>query len=298
MTSLGSSFLGKIPIPLPQTYVNAIDYLFAKKSTYFTYYLNGQLSTEGWKIYFVEAVALKYPIPMLLLLIASIPKAFKKSAKFAERIMWLPIMAVFILFSIFIKVDNGVRYILPVAPFMIVMASGRISEMFSGQNKAVKSAAIALLAWHSISFLQSPGNMLAYFNEAAGGTSGGRRYLVESNLDWGQNLIRLKEYSENNEKKPLLLYNYGLVPSTAYGFKSGWAPCRPTRAVVAISANYLYGIDPFQKRSKECFQWLSELKPVHVIGGGLLVFDTRNEFQPPPDIPKLPEPPAPGEKRP
>lgn len=288
MVSLSGSIVGKIPAPLPQTYVNAIDYLLIKKAAYFTYYLNGDLSDTGWTYYFLEAMALKYPIPLLALFVASVPKTFNSKVKFAEKMMWIPILFIIALFSFVLKVDNGVRYVLPVAPFMIVLAAGRISEMISSQKKFLLVAAILLLSWNSISFLQSPGNMLSYFNEAAGGTNGGRRYLAESNIDWGQNLIRLKNYAETNDMKPLLLYNYGLVPSTAYGFRGGWIPCRPTRAVIAISANYLYGLDPFQKRTKECFSWLNELEPVTIIGGGLLVFDARTSFEKMPEIPDFP----------
>jgi hypothetical protein len=34
---------------------------------------------------------------------------------------------------------------------------------------------------------------LSFFNALAGGPGGGRRFFVDSNLDWGQDLLRLKD---------------------------------------------------------------------------------------------------------
>ena len=41
-------------------------------------------------------------------------------------------------------------------------------------------------------------NYLAYFNEAAGGPAQGWRWLVDSNVDWGQELPGLKRYMDTN----------------------------------------------------------------------------------------------------
>ena len=50
---------------------------------------------------------------------------------------------------------------------------------------------------------------LAFFNAAAGGSSGGRRFLVDSNLDWGQDLARLSAAAPAYSSSPLPAIVFG-----------------------------------------------------------------------------------------
>ena len=51
---------------------------------------------------------------------------------------------------------------------------------------------------------------LAYFNELAGGPEQGYRHLLHSNIDWGQDLLYLKEWlREHPDVRPLHLAYYG-----------------------------------------------------------------------------------------
>ena len=52
----------------------------------------------------------------------------------------------------------------------------------------------ALLGWHAIESIKVAPDFLAYFNELAGGPANGYRHLVDSSLDWGQDLPKLKEW--------------------------------------------------------------------------------------------------------
>ncbi len=277
MQSLRKSFLGDVPMPFPILYLHGIDkQLFKSNIPVFTYFLNGKLSAKGWALYYPEAFALKTPIPLLILLIVAAGFMFAGRSSFYERILWLVPVVFMIQFTFFARVDLGLRYLLPIVPFLIVICAGAMSKVIRYGSYA-KFAAVALCLWYAGSIFTTFGNGLAYFNEFAGGPGGGHRYLVESNLDWGQNLVRLKMYTENIDASPLLVYNYGLVPPAAYGIKSGWVPCKPEAAVVAISVNYLYGVDPFEKRPRACFKWLRQREPVRIIGDGLFVYDMRKE---------------------
>jgi hypothetical protein len=61
-------------------------------------------------------------------------------------------------------------------------------------------------------------NELAYFNALAGGPRGGRAILADSNLDWGQGLIRLaKLLKERSELADLTLFYFGNTSPNNYG---------------------------------------------------------------------------------
>lgn len=277
MQRLSESPAGSVPLPVPLLYLHGIDkQLYNSDKPIFKYYLNGEVSRDGWMLYYPEAFALKTPIPLLLLVACAVFFALAGRCGFYEKILLIVPVVFMLQFTFIVRVDLGLRYMLPVFPFLAVIGSGAAARIFE-KGMFAKAAVAVLCFWYAGAIFTTFGNGLAYFNEFAGGPGGGHRYLVESNLDWGQNLVRLRDYEEREELSPLLVYNYGLVPPSAYGIEAGWVPCEPARAVVAISVNHLYGIDPFEKRPRECFDWLSDREPVAKIGGGLFVFDTREK---------------------
>ncbi|MEW5945466.1 MAG: glycosyltransferase family 39 protein, partial [bacterium] len=281
-SALKNSPLGTVPLPVPRLYLHAFDtQLASADKKIFTYYLNGSLSREGWYSYYWVALLLKTPLPLLIAAAAALASSFRRGARLEEKLLWLPPAAFMITFTFFVRIDLGVRYLLPIVPFLALLGAGALARV-AARGRAAALAVTLLSLWYASSIFTTFGNGLAYFNELAGGPAGGSRFLLESNLDWGQNLVRLKKYLELNPSRPLLVYNYGLVPPSAYGIRdAGWVPCSRTPAVVAVSVNYLKGIDPFQGRPPECFAWLAEMKPTASLGAGLLVFDAREKNRKP-----------------
>ncbi len=54
---------------------------------------------------------------------------------------------------------------------------------------------------------------IAFFNELTGGPQNGYRYLIDSNLDWGQGYKALRYYLlEQDEVSPRLVYQYTYIP--------------------------------------------------------------------------------------
>jgi hypothetical protein len=57
----------------------------------------------------------------------------------------------------------------------------------------------------------------------AGGPNGGWRYLVDSNLDWGQDLGGLKQWMDENEVDHIWLSYFGEGRPDYYGITTpGW----------------------------------------------------------------------------
>jgi hypothetical protein len=69
----------------------------------------------------------------------------------------------------------------------------------------------ALLSWHLATTVQIHPHYLAYFSPAAGGPSQGYRHLVDSSLDWGQDLPAWKDWLAKNRRanEPVYISYFG-----------------------------------------------------------------------------------------
>ena len=111
----------------------------------------------------------------------------------------------------------GIRYVLPAIPFLILFAS-QAARWFDWKAYPLRTVTTSLLTgWMLLSVRYHPDH-LAYFNELAGGPLGGREHLLDSNLDWGQDLGGLKAYlDKQHEVKDVGLAYFGTVPPSALG---------------------------------------------------------------------------------
>jgi hypothetical protein len=188
----------------------------------------------------------------------------------------------------------GVRHLLPVFPFTIILVCreiGRWLTMTPGLSfrlsviQCAKASAVAfLLIWQVISVVGVYPSFLAYFNEAVGAAQGGERYVVDSNLDWGQDLRRLREFVEAHGIDKMALDYFGVAaPEYELGEKSIiWASYMgPYQGWLAVSASRLktaQGLwdSTVEYKPEDSYAWLSDIAPVAKIGHSILVFDLRN----------------------
>jgi hypothetical protein len=261
-------------LPLPTFYVLGVDRQFSFMNNYHQFYLLGDLSRNGWPHYFLAAYMVKESIPAIILFALSLVSVFRMRLKTFEIFSLITAASIFALYSFVLRVDIGIRYLLPALPFIYIFSARIIPYSVPKRFVPIVALIAALLAWHITAALITTPHALAYFNEIAGGSYNGHNILLDSNCDWGGNLIALKDYMKKNKIKTIKLYNYGIIPPQMYGIDPEWLLCGPTDGHIAISVNYLHGVDPFQNRPKDCFEWLLERKPTARLGkGGTLVFD-------------------------
>src|SRR5205085_834649 len=79
-----------------------------------------------------------------------------------------------------------------------------------------------LLAWLFIETAASAPHFLSYFNELGGGAAHGYRHVTDSNYDWGQDLLRLKEWADKNPQADKIAVDYfgGANPQYYLGDKN------------------------------------------------------------------------------
>ena len=132
---------------------------------------------------------------------------------------------------------------------------------------------VALFAWQAYGVLRIHPFYLAYFNEIANGPEGGAEWVVDSNLDWGQDLKRLAQFVEANNIQEIYLDYFGWADPYYYlGDKRKWlSSCdAPRKGWVAVSASFYQG--SFEKPECDYRRWIPLEKRVASIGYSIYVF--------------------------
>lgn len=137
--------------------------------------------------------------------------------RIAYLTVWLPALAFLVLVSSETGFNHHFRYVLPSLPFLAIGAS-RAARHFHSIHVLLKLVLIAFLLRGVVSSLLVYPCCLSYFNELAGGPVHGHRYLVDSNIDWGQDALRLKDWQDNHpEARPLRLAYFNSVDPRIIG---------------------------------------------------------------------------------
>lgn len=215
-------------------------------------YLFGMHSETGWWYYYILALLVKVPIPMIVFFIFSIVffKKLKHKNMFNEWFLIIPIVIIFLYFSFLNNVNTGIRNILPMCPFIFVF----VSKLFDHKIKYWKHILAALCILYALScFLIFP-HYISYFNEAIG-PQNGYKYLLDSNVDWGQNQQYVLDYEKDIGEE--IITDPG---------------CDPIQGLIVISVNSVQGLD---KETADCYSWLREYEPEDMIAYTHLVYDTR-----------------------
>ena len=248
----------------------------------------GEYSWHNWWGYFPLAFLIKTPVGSLVLVTISVV-FYRTGSPLGYRqalFLVLPVTLIFLAMTQ-AKTNIGLRHILPVYPFLFVLASRLVTLRFRRPSLALLLIGIPL-AWTASSSLRIAPHQLAYFNESVGGPEQGYRYLSDSNLDWGQDLKGLKAYMDK-EKLPIIYLSYfGTAPPAYYGIryqdvasKGALGPPPPEkvpadapRKILAISA---YNLQDVSKADNPLFRWLWTRRPIAKIGYSIFVYDLTND---------------------
>ncbi|HET7375386.1 MAG TPA: hypothetical protein VFK30_01685, partial [Anaerolineae bacterium] len=161
------------------------------------------------------------PLPTLLLGLIGLASILKQRSMRQTTVAWLP-PALAMAAALFSPLAIGYRHILPVLPFVIILA-GQVTNLkwqvtIGNFNRRLHFGLISLLiAWLVIGTLSIFPHHLSYFNELVGGPAHADQVLADSNLDWGQDLPALKEWMAENKVDRVNLAYFGTALPAAYG---------------------------------------------------------------------------------
>ena len=245
-----------------------------------TAYLLGEISPDGFWSYFPVAFMVKTPLPTLMLLGVSLWMVVRgRMSRTSGLFLFIP-AAVYFLSAVWARKNLGLRYLLPIYPFLFVALGGAAAELWRSGSRVKRGGVIMLLVWYVGSCAWTYPHYLAFFNEIVGGPKNGYKVLLDSNLDWGQDLKGLKIWMDANRVKKIKFLYFGTVDPEFYGIDASyvtrsWIGYDPpaTRTVdapqyAAMSAHLLYQI-----LAKEKFlEPFRSAEPITTIGHSILIF--------------------------
>lgn len=265
-----------------------------------TFFL-GMVSASGWWFYFPVIYFLKIPLAFHILLVAallsSIIMAVRKGFQYKIRdwidkhlteFSMLIFLLIYLATSITGSLNIGVRHLLPIIPFLFLLVSMGINDNIKKIKKPLlKKGAIAfviiLLGWYVTSSLMVFPHYLTYFNESVGGPENGYKYAVDSNLDWGQDLKRLKKWTEENQVDKIYIDYFG-GGDLDYYFNDKYerwdsknlSSDFPKGNYIVVSATQLQGgraePTPDYDQPTDYYKWLNRHELKTVIGNSMFVF--------------------------
>lgn len=191
--AFGPMHAGGLSVPAP-AFLSGVDTFLLHGSSGHPSFLLGTPANRGWWYYFPVALAVKTPIPLLLFAIIGAAVAWRDIVSRREWRTAVPFVAsvTILLISITVRVDLGIRLILAIYPLLAIVAAQGFVRLWSDATSLVPRMAIgALLAWSIAIVARAHPDHLSYFNALAGDHP--ERVLVDSNLDWGQDLYRLRD---------------------------------------------------------------------------------------------------------
>jgi hypothetical protein len=242
---------------LPESYLYGFAHTW-RFSRYRKAFLNGDYRSKGWVQFFPYTVSVKTPIALFGLLALAGLFALSRGRSGPEwrsrLYAWSPLLALFVVywtFSLTSHLNIGHRHIMPVYPVLFVMASGAAGWI--GRPRRWTGLLVAgLVAWFAAESVWIRPHYLAYFNEIVGPRDAWK-HLVDSSLDWGQDLPAVHRWLEEHPQKGPVFISY---------FGSG------DLAYYKVNATRIGDVN-FDVRLR---------KSPHVLGGGLWIISA-TQFQ-------------------
>lgn len=235
-------------------------------------FLLGATSVQGWWYFFPVALFLKStPAEVLLGVVATVGVALNRQRMTAFFWLWWGALALFFVFALFSRVNAGHRYVLVLYPLLVLCAvSTVVSSAAPNRAPVVLGMLLAGQAWSAATTM--PG-YLTYFPFYVGGPSQGYRYLVDSSLDWGQDLPALRNALEQRHYHRVLLAYFGQASPAAYGIRAvAWHEATSADMTtcdwIAVSATQLQGV----YSGREEFAAFRELVPTARAGHSIFLF--------------------------
>ena len=229
----------------------------------------GQVSTHGgWKLYYPVVILLKWSTIVLALSVTGLAIARRSKVRVPPD-LWImaSFPAVYMAMAIFARFNLGDRHVLPMYPFAILFAA--VVWEWARRKRAVAALLILLAALNAADGLRYAPGYLSYFSPFVNPAES-FRLLTDSNLDWGQGLLALRDYQRSHPDERISLSYFGSVDPQVYGIQSDFfGGQKRVPGTVIVSATNLSGQ---YLAEPERYRWLLEQRPVKILDHSLYVF--------------------------
>jgi 4-amino-4-deoxy-L-arabinose transferase-like glycosyltransferase len=206
---------------LPESYLYGLADIFST-GTIPTVIFGNYYPSAQW-FYFPSVFIIKSTLAFLVLCCLVPLGGAIWGKQFRRELFFLVIPpVVYLCVAMFSHVNYGVRHLLPIYPFLIILVS--VAAWNLGRRGPALFALVAILvAFHVVSSVRAFPNYIPYANELWGGPAKTHEFLADSNVDWGHGLVSLKQYIDRRQIKDCWFAYFGslIVNVSYYGI-----PCR------------------------------------------------------------------------
>ncbi|HVU31790.1 MAG TPA: glycosyltransferase family 39 protein [Opitutaceae bacterium] len=238
-------------------------------------FLNGDYRLAGWRTFFPYTFLIKTPLAffgIVVLALAALARwpgagasdggagAGAESGRGGMSYDTIPLWVLWVGYWVVLipsHIDIGHRHILPTYPPLFVLCGACVAWLPGGARTAAAAVVdrrwrtafagitAALLLWLGLDAWAHYPNYLAYFNPIAGGEAHAYRHLVDSSLDWGQDLRAVRARIDSGAlAQPVYLAYFGNGSPKYYGVRArlfhgspGWDETdEPTFKMVMVPA--------------------------------------------------------------
>lgn len=297
------NWLERTPIPLPANYLRGFRDAHSVMVSDSISYMRGEWRNRGWWYYYLYGLTVKVPLGTLVLIGLALWVVPHTGMAWRDSLLILTPAAVLAgAISSLHGLSHHFRYFLPVIPFVFVWVATS-SHWVGREIRWGKWGVVGCVTATVISTMWQFPHTLSYYNELAGGPSRGHRHLVDSSLDWGQDLYLLRRWLQRHpETAPLKLVYFGSLapqlvdvefdypspgplvgaPSRNHEVTDHW---RPAAGWYALSANLVCGKPSTSVTSdgnvgwcpQDTFAFFQLLEPEVVLGRSIWIYHVREE---------------------
>ncbi len=270
-------------------YLRGVDVLVEHSEHGHRTYLLGEHSRQGWWYYFPVLFAVKTPTAVLALAAAALAAALwrlRRWRKILWRFEWAALALPFAAYwasCLSSNMNIGLRHLLPAYPFLFVMiAAALLPDRQAARRQRLRLVLIGVAcAFQLFEVARIHPHYTAFFNTPAGGPGNGPRYAVDSNIDWGTDLKKLRRYLESiGWKQDVCMSYFGRANMAYYGIHYQYLPetkdiekRASADCLAAISVTQLYEV----YTPPGTYAWLREKEPVAKVGYSMYIYDLRKK---------------------
>lgn len=190
-------------------------------------YALGRVWPHGVWFYYPIALVSKTPLPTITLILMGVLEAVQRRTPNVLKAFGLPIV-LFGTGAMISSLQLGYRYLLLLLPFAFGLAGYATEWPLHFSHRSTRVALVSVPCvfgiWLFINALCIYPHNLSFFNELVGGPLHGDTILVDSNLDWGQDLPALRDIMKEHRIPYVRLGYFGSAVPDVYGIRYWPAP--------------------------------------------------------------------------
>ena len=219
------AMLPNLQLPLPRDWLTGLDVQSYESSEEDTpTFILGRVTNQPVRWYFPFALAIKWPLGFWGALVGTAIVAARRRSRRGRGDGWtlLLVPLAFLVSAAFVvNLNVGIRYLFPMLPFLCVACGALAGERLPLRTRLGARrwlvAGVALAALQGLETAWTAPWYISSFNLLGGGPGGGDRLINDSNVDWGQGLIDLREILERRGIGKIHLCYHGSTDPAIYG---------------------------------------------------------------------------------